>query len=167
MTRILHIGWVIGLIGMPGAWSQPSPGIYVSTGEHGELRFSDVAEPGAERVEVAVPEPREDAEEELERRIEQTLMVAKALEESRLAREQARAEARAAAARNASGPLVIRQDRYVSHPYLVSPFPHTFDRHGRFRDRERFDKWPHGKGAREEREPKERTRSREFLYGGN
>lgn len=100
--------------------------IYVSTGEHGEVSFSDVAGPGAEPVTLAAPAPSAEPEAELEQRIRQTLAVADALEASRLAREQARAEARAAGAA-ARAAVTDRQaaetddDRYSPYPYLFVP----------------------------------------------
>lgn len=112
--------------GLPAtADASSSDEIYVSTGEHGEASFSDQAAPGAERVEVETTEPAEEPLAELERRIQQTLTVANALEESRLEREKARAEARArvAEARAEAQPEVIYQDRYVGSPYLF-PQPH-------------------------------------------
>ncbi len=89
--------------------------IYVYTGEHGETTFSDVARPGAARVDLPpVPETTQDARQEMDRRIERTLKVANALEQSRLAREKARAQARAeAAAARQQAPTVVYQDRYV------------------------------------------------------
>lgn len=138
------------------------PEIYRSTGEHGEMVFSDVAGPGAERVVVETTQTLEDPLAELDRRIEQTLAVADSLEQSRLAREQARADARArmAEARTAAEPEVIYQDRYVASPYL---YPRVgYD--GRFRDRR------HGPGFRPPfrppedvpEEPRERTLRKAF-----
>ena len=166
MKRLIPLVCMAFLIGTATAWAQPTQEVYVSTGEHGETRFSDVAEPGAERIEVIPAEPPEGAEQELERRIEQTLRVAEALEASRLAREKARAEARAQAAAQAPpAPQVIYQDRNVGSPYLWrSPYDHRFPRHPRFRDHDRFDKWPHRREHRRDREPRERTFSRKFPY---
>jgi hypothetical protein len=146
-----------------GAGSQPPPEVYVSTGEHGEISFSDVAAPGAERVYVATSEPAEDPLAELERRIEQTLTVANALEASRLAREKARADANAgaAAAQSQAAPEVVYQDRYVDYPYVLrSPYDGRFHRDGRGRHH-RDDKHPDGRG---DRLPQEPSRSRQFPY---
>jgi hypothetical protein len=99
--------------------------VYVFVGEHGETTFSDVAQPGAERFELEVTQPSEDALAELDRRIEQTLSVANSLEASRLARESARAAAADRAAQRAAQarqqPQVIYQDRYADSPYVLRP----------------------------------------------
>ncbi|MEQ8859702.1 MAG: hypothetical protein RIC56_13740 [Pseudomonadales bacterium] len=103
--------------------AESSQEIYLSVGENGELSFSDVAGPGAQRVVVETAAPLDDPLAELDRRIEQTLSVANALEASRLAREKVRAEARASAAGSGVGsaPEVVYQDRYVTSPYLYPP----------------------------------------------
>jgi hypothetical protein len=157
--------WTIILLGSAAVagWAQPSQEIYVSTGEHGETTFSDVAGPSAERVEVATSEPAENSLAELERRIQQTLTVANALEESRLAREKARAEARAAAAAQAQPePQVVYQDRYVNYPYVLrSPYDRRF--HGDRRGRHKDVGHPRGRRDRPDRIPEE-TSSRAFIY---
>ncbi len=137
----------LGLLLMLAASSLPAQSgedIYVSTGEHGEVSFSDVAQPGAVRVTVETADPLEDPLAELDRRIEQTLTVADALEASRLAREQERREARARARaddRADSAPEVVYQDRYVS-PYLFPPARHQGGR-----------PWPHDRPRRPPPEP--------------
>ncbi len=97
--------------------------VYVSTGDHGEVSFSDLAQPGAERLELAVSPVSPDVLAESQRRIEQTLDVADALEASRLARERVRAEARAeaAAAQARAQPQVIYRDSYDDYPYVFHP----------------------------------------------
>lgn len=125
---------LVGLLGLapvlPAAALAAPPGdpaavreVYVSTGDYGEVSFSDLAQPGAERLELAVTPVPEDALAESERRIEQTLDVAGALEASRLAREQARAQARAdaAAAQARAQPQVIYRDTYDDYPYVYYP----------------------------------------------
>lgn len=133
--------------------------VYVSTGAHGETSFSDVADPGAERLELDVPAASPDALAEMERRIARNLAVANDLEASRLAREQARAEARAAAAagRSQSAPQVY--DDGYDYPYVLQPYyrpPHRPGRPG------------HGPGGRPDRPepgpPPERTVSVPFPY---
>jgi hypothetical protein len=99
--------------------------VFVGLGEHGEMSFSDEASPGARRVSVTVPEPAAGAVEETERRIEQTLRVAKALEQSRLAREEARARARQRPA--AVAPAVYGrhvQNDYPAYYFARSAYPH-------------------------------------------
>lgn len=135
-----------------GAKEPPDDAVYVTRGEHGEVVFTDVDVPGAERVNVAPPAPPGNAAAELERRIEQMLTVAQALEQSRLAREQARAEAREAAARQSAAPLradppVIYQDHYAGYPYL---FRHP---HHRFPHRRRFPRGPDNGGDDDEPAP--------------
>jgi hypothetical protein len=174
MRRVPGIGWVVICAGATAGWAQPAQEIYVFTGEHGEVTFSDVAGPGAERVEVAVIEPPEDAQAELDRRIARILNVANALEASRLAREQARADAReqaraearaAAAARPPPEPQIVYRDRYLTYPYVFrSRYHQRLFRDGRFRHRDPFDKRPHGKRERRHHEPAERMRSPAFLY---
>ncbi len=64
--------------------------VYRHVDENGVVSFSDVETEGAETVELAVPEVRETALAEQQALIDQQLSVARALEESRLAREDAR-----------------------------------------------------------------------------
>jgi len=148
------------LSGLPAvAGAETSEEIYVSTGEHGEVSFSDQASPGAERVAVETAEPAEEPMVELERRIQQTLSVANALEESRLEREKARA--RVAEARADAQPEVVYRDRNVSSPYLF-PQPHRRDfRPGRPHGPH---KRPHGPqdGPGEPAPPEEETVSKSF-----
>lgn len=157
------------------ASAEPSLEVYVSAGEHGEVSFSDVAAPDAERVELEIVEPLDDPSAVIERRIEQTLAVANALEASRLEREKARAEARAeaAAARAEAAPDVVYRDRYVSYPPVLG---HRFDQRfrgfhagpGRFEHKrrfdDRFDKRHDGRRDRPDRPRHEDSRSRLFLY---
>ena len=77
--------------------------VYRHVDENGVVSFSDVATEGAESLTLAVSEPPEDALSNQQALIEQQLSVAKALEESRLAREDARTrriEAQESAGRN-------------------------------------------------------------------
>jgi len=162
MNALRQIGWTcLALLASLGAAAQSAQEIYVSTGEHGEVSFSDEAAPGAERVVVETSAPAEDPMAELERRIAQTLTVANALEESRLEREKARAEARAriAEARADAQPEVVYQDRYVGSPYLF-PQPHRFG----FHSGKRHHKPPHGRPDRPEEPapPEEETISKSF-----
>lgn len=160
----------ISLAGAAGLAAAEERAVYRSTGEHGEVVFSDVAAEDAERVVVETSAPADDPLAELDRRIEQTLIVADSLEASRLAREQARAEARARAqaraaeARAALAPEVVYQDRYVQSPYL---YPRT---DGRWRHRDRDHgrpphkpphKPPHGQ-PEEPEVPRQRTISKAF-----
>lgn len=108
--------------------------IYVARGEHGEVSFSDEHRSGAQRLEVIVREPSAAATLAAERRIEQTLRVAKALEESRLARERTRAERRRG---SQPGPMVaqVPVDRHfayvIGRPGYWHRFPgHRFPGHG-------------------------------------
>jgi hypothetical protein len=64
--------------------------IYRHVDENGVVSFSDVETEGSEPVEIQVPVVREDSRAEQQALIDQQLSVAKALEESRLAREDAR-----------------------------------------------------------------------------
>lgn len=152
----------ISLAGAAGLAAAEERAVYRSTGEHGEVVFSDVAAADAERVVVETSAPVDDPLAELDRRIEQTLIVADSLEASRLAREQARAEARARAAeaRAAAAPEVVYQDRYVQSPYL---YPRT-DVRWRHRDRGHHrppHKPPHGR-PEEPEVPRQRTISKAF-----
>lgn len=133
--------------------------VFVTTGEHGEPSFSDVEEPGAERITVPVPEPAEDPAE-IERRIAQTLAVAEALETSRLARERARAEARAEhrAQERTELPEPVVEERYIGmypYPYSVRP-PWRFDRFGH---RDRFPRDRNDRPPRDRGEPPSRSRT--------
>ena len=64
--------------------------VYRHVDEHGVVSFSDVETDGAETMELEVTEVRKTALAEQQALIDQQLSVAKALEESRLAREDAR-----------------------------------------------------------------------------
>lgn len=127
--------------------------VFVTVGEHGEVSFSDVASPGAERRTLPPVVPNRDAVADLDRRIQQTLDVARALEASRLAREQARAEARAAAA-PAAPPVTIVEERYAPFPYVYAPYPHPRHPHHRPPPTEPPDAEP----------PAEQPRSRPFVW---
>ena len=89
--------------------------VYRSEDENGLVSFSDVATEGAVRLELpAVPE-RSGAAADQERMIEQQLAVAKALEESRLKREEARLRRLEAQAEAAPRTVYYREPapRYV------------------------------------------------------
>jgi hypothetical protein len=104
--------------------------VFVTRGAYGEVSFSDEEQPGAERVRLAVIEPAAEAVEAAARRVEQTLRVAKALEASRLAREQAREQAQAQARPPAVVPAVpVAEDRYPTYWIGRSAHPHALPRH--------------------------------------
>jgi hypothetical protein len=165
MTRLLRITLIIAWGAAAAVRAETHHQVYVYTGENGEVSFSDVAAPGAEPVELTPPEAPPGAMADLQQRIEQTLRVAKALEQSRLAREAARAQARRQAAADVrTEPQVIYQDQHVDYPYVLqNPYDQRFPRHRRWRGDDSFDKSPHGRGERD-RQPDERSRSREFIY---
>jgi hypothetical protein len=96
--------------------------VYRSTGPHGEVRFSDVETPGAEAVTVETPEP---ASGDAGAWVEETLAVALALQEARLAREAAAAERRAALReRGASAPPpAVSTERTTYAPWYPYPCP--------------------------------------------
>lgn len=96
--------------------------VYRTVGEHGEASFTDEAVAGAERLRLDVPQAPAGAAEEAERRIGQTLEVARALEASRLAREAASAAARAQAPAPAPS-VTIERER---EPAMVFPYPYRF-----------------------------------------
>ena len=90
--------------------------VYRHVDENGIVSFSDVETDGAESMTLAVSTPREDAFDEQEALIEQQLTVAKALEESRLAREDARIRRLEAQAKSQPETVYYREDdrrRYV------------------------------------------------------
>lgn len=158
------LGWSAQAAG--GAAGAAGEGeIYVSRGDHGEVSFSDQAAPGAERVIIETAPAAEDPLAELERRIEQTLAVAGALEESRLARERIRAEeraARAAEARAAAPPVVVYEDDDAALPYLYPrPYRSSYRRWDRPHDGR---KPPHDRPQPGPKpEPSEKTLSKRFL----
>lgn len=90
--------------------------VYRHVDENGVVSFSDVATEGAESLTLAVSEPPEDALSNQQALIEQQLSVAKALEESRLAREDARTRRIEAQAKSQPQTVYYREDdrrRYV------------------------------------------------------
>ena len=98
--------------------------IFRTEDEHGVVSFSDVAAPGAEVLTFASAPVAADTFDRQQRIIDQQLAVAKALEESRLAREAARTE-RLRALANSRPPVVYVQERtrylggfkrYLWHP---------------------------------------------------
>jgi hypothetical protein len=114
--------------------------VYVTRGANGELSFSDQEGPGAEHLRLVVVDPSAEAVAAAERRIEQTLRVAMALEASRLAREQARAEAQTRVRSRAAVPAepALAQRPYVD-PYFAQlvgrpVYPHVSPRHRKRRD---------------------------------
>ncbi len=157
------------LAALPAGAAEPgatlTQDIYISTGEHGEVSFSDVAQAGAERVQVTVPRrPSDEALAESQRRIEQDLAVADALEKSRLAREKARAEARAQVP---SEPEVIYQDSDVIWPYSFGHrMHHIGSRHGHDAQRfaGRFHRGGHERQGGGSRRSERGTFSEKFLY---
>lgn len=172
-----RVGGCVLLCASSVAVAQGPAEVYVSTGEHGEISFSDVAVPGAERVNLPAPGPVIDTHAEMQRRIEQTLSVADALEESRLAREKARADARAAAAAARAQPATqvqpvaqgIYPGRYANYPHGVTG---SFDHRATWRDKRTHGKgghwsdrrWDGGGRARGERHRAPRTISKPFPY---
>ncbi|MEM8767333.1 MAG: DUF4124 domain-containing protein [Pseudomonadota bacterium] len=84
--------------------------VFRSVDENGVVTFSDVESDDAERLELPEPVVRENAEAEQAARIEQTLAVAKSLEESRLAREEARTERLKAKAESQPRTVYYRED---------------------------------------------------------
>ena len=101
--------------------------VYRSTGPHGEVRFSDVETPGSEAVTLETPEP---ASGDAAAWVEETLAVALALQEARLAREAAAAERRAAIReRAATAPLPPAPVEHTSYtPWY--PYPYRWPPHG-------------------------------------
>lgn len=82
-----------GVLMLMIAWASAAAAaqtVYRSVDENGVVSFSDVASNGAERLELSPVPVREDAQIEQQALIEQQLTVARSLEESRLAREEAR-----------------------------------------------------------------------------
>ncbi|MDZ7670108.1 MAG: hypothetical protein U5Q16_12045 [Gammaproteobacteria bacterium] len=161
------IGIVILAGAAPLSAAESSQDVYVSTGAHGETVFSDVARPGAQRIVVEAPPRQEDAMAELERRIEQTLMVANDLQESRLAREAARAEARERATDRQAAqapPQVVYEDRYVGVPYPLRAHRQRGFHHDRRGHGDRPNKPPHRDGKGPDRGAEEPESSRPFLW---
>ncbi len=90
--------------------------IYRHVDENGVVTFSDVETDGAESMTLEVSAPRENAFDEQQALIDQQLTVAKALEESRLAREDARTRRIEAQAKSQPKTVYYREDdrrRYV------------------------------------------------------
>lgn len=158
----------IVLLGSGSGWAaESSQEVFMTTGAHGETSFSDVAEPGAQRIVLTTPEPLEDSIAAIQRRIEQALTVAEALEDSRLAREAARAEARErAAVRQAAQapPQVVYEDRYVGVPYPLRVHPRRGFRHDRRGHGDRPHKPPHGDSTEPDDGGEEPGSSRAFLW---
>ena len=90
--------------------------VYKHVDENGVVSFSDVATDGAESMTLEVRAPNENALDEQQALIEQQLTVAKALEESRLAREDARTRRIEAQAKSQPKTVYYREEdrnRYV------------------------------------------------------
>jgi hypothetical protein len=103
--------------------------VFRTADENGVVSFSDVASPGAEVIEVASGPVPEDWIDRQQRIIEQQLAVAKVLEESRLAREEARTKRLAALA--AARPPVV-QPVPVRRTYVGGVgYWHAYSRHPR------------------------------------
>jgi hypothetical protein len=95
--------------------------VYRHVDEHGVVTFSDVATDGAEAMELEVAAVREEALSEQRALIDQQLAVAKALEESRLAREDARTRRLEAQAASEPKTVYYREadrTRYIGGPWL-------------------------------------------------
>jgi hypothetical protein len=106
--------------------------VFRDTGEHGEVSFSDVATPGAERVAVDTTPPVADAQAESARRIDQTLTVANDLERSRLAREAARERSRIEAVQRAQARQAADRAQQTD-PEPTYRYPLYLDRYPRWR----------------------------------
>ena len=107
---------LIGLIGLAAGNPGLAQTVYRHVDENGVVSFSDVHTEGSESVTLEVREPRENAFDEQQALIEQQLTVAKALEESRLAREEARTRRIEAQAKSQPKTVYYREDdrrRYV------------------------------------------------------
>jgi hypothetical protein len=90
--------------------------VYRHVDENGIVSFSDVETEGAETMTLEVSAPRERAFDEQQALIDQQLAAAKALEESRLAREDARIRRLEAQAKSQPKTVYYRDDdrrRYV------------------------------------------------------
>lgn len=90
--------------------------VYKRVDENGVVSFSDVETDGAQSMTLPVSVPNENAQHEQQTLIEQQLTVAKALEESRLAREAARTKRMEARARSQPQTVYYREEdrtRYV------------------------------------------------------
>ena len=84
LAALLTCGWLpVTVLGQE---------VFRSVDEHGVVTFSDVATDDAVRLQLPAAVVSEDARAEQQALIDQQLAVAKALEESRLAREAARTE---------------------------------------------------------------------------
>ena len=113
-SNCFSVSAVLGLILLPSAALAQT--VYRHVDEDGLVSFSDVATEGAESLTLEVSEPRENAFDEQQALIEQQLTVAKALEESRLAREDARTRRIEAQAKSQPQTVYYREDdrrRYV------------------------------------------------------
>jgi hypothetical protein len=84
--------------------------VYRNVDENGVVSFSDVETEGAESMTLEVTAPRENALDEQQALIEQQLTVAKALEESRLAREESRIRRLEAQARSQPQTVYHREE---------------------------------------------------------
>jgi hypothetical protein len=128
LHRVLAVTLLAASAGGQAAGAHAAEGgqeVFVSIGEHGEVSYSDVATADAERRTLPPFEPDVDVLAELDRRIQQTLDVARALEQSRLAREEARAGARREALATATPPITIVESHYAPYPYVYAPYRHA------------------------------------------
>lgn len=86
--RIARRTLMLALMCLPAAGFAQT--VYRNVDDNGVVSFSDVATEGAERLELLTAPVREHAQVEQQALIEQQLSMAKSLEESRLARQDAR-----------------------------------------------------------------------------
>jgi hypothetical protein len=137
MPRSSPLGWVrwslvlgVAVVAAQGvSAAERVQEIYVVRGEHGEISFSDESRSGAERIAVTVREPSPEAVLAAERRVEQTLRVAKVLEDSRLARERERAQQRGRAPLAPPAVIAAPMDPYLAYLIGRPVYPHVSPRH--------------------------------------
>ena len=134
---IAGIGSVAGIV--PRAIADVG---YRTTGTHGEQSFSDVALPGATRLDVHSPAIDAVRIAQQEAMVEQQRLVANALEESRLAREAAAAAERLAA-RRTKAVTSFANNTLPGRDYVRSYFlPRRFaagDRRSHYHERRRTE----------------------------
>ncbi len=92
--RARSVAWLLTALYLVSAVAVPAAAeeVYRAVDEEGVVSFSDFPVPGAERLEVETVPANEDSAAASQALIEQQLAVAKALEESRLARRRVETE---------------------------------------------------------------------------
>ncbi len=117
MSRIqlLVLAWALVSV------SAQAAEVYRSTGDFGEVTFSDLETPDAQTVTVDTPRPASSAGPDW---VAQTLDVARMLEESRLAREAAAAERRDAYRKRQQAvvPVIEPEERTSFAPWYPYPY---------------------------------------------